>query len=187
MASPLSDQNLPPVDAGHVPMTEEFGGFKRNMPAPGPLIVAMLLVGLAVGAGIYFLRYEPVASGAMGPAFAVDLPDHSTVLVTVQISVKNISKKPIFLKNVRVTVRTNRGEFSDDFAPVSDFERYFQAYPELRQHSTEGLKRDTRIAPGEQASGTVIVSFPLSKDAFDARQATTATVSFYDQKPIVIK
>lgn len=187
MASQASDPNPQPADAGHVPMTEEFGGFKRNMPAPGPLIVAMLLVGLAVGAGVYFLRYEPVASGAVGSVFAVDLPDHSTVLASVQISVKNISKKPLFLKNVRVTVRTSKGEFHDDFAPVSDFERYFQAYPDLRQHSTQGLARDTRIAPGEQASGTVIVAFPLSKDAFEARQATSATVSFYDQKPIEIK
>jgi hypothetical protein len=187
MASSLSNPNLQPEDAGHVPMSEEFDSFKRTMPAPGPLIAAMLLVALAVAAGVYFLRYEPVASGALGPAFAVDLPDHHTVLASVQLTVKNISKKPIFIKGVKVTIRTDKDEFSDDFAPVSDFERYFQAYPELRQHSTQGLANNTRIAPGEQASGTVIVSFPLSKDIFDARKATTATVAFYDHRSIVIK
>ena len=187
MASPLSNPNPQPEDAGHVPMTEEFDSFKRTMPAAGPLIIAMLLVALAVAAGVYFLRYQPVASGSLGPAFAIGLPDQHTVLASVQLTVKNISKKPLFVKDVKVTVRTGKGEFSDNSAPVSDFERYFQAFPELRQHSSQALAGDTRIAPGEQASGTVIVSFPLSKEAFDGRQATTATVSFYDQKPILIK
>ena len=186
MASPLSNPN-PKPDAGHVPMTEEFDSFKRTLPAAGPMIVAMALVALAIAAGVYFLRYEPVASGSIGPAFAVNLPDQRTVLASVQLTVKNISKKPLFVKSVKVTVRTAKGEFSDNFAPASDFESYFQAYPELRQHSTQALASDTRIAPGEQAAGTVIVGFPLSKDAFDARQAMSATVSFYDQKPIVIK
>ena len=187
MASPLSNPNPQPEDAGHVPMTEEFDSFKRTMPAAGPLIIAMLLVALAVAAGVYFLRYQPVASGSLGPAFAIGLPDQHTVLASVQLTVKNISKKPLFVKNVQVTVRTAKGEFSDNFAPVADFESYFQAYPDLRQHSGRPLASETRVAPGEQATGTVIVSFPLSKDDFDARQATSATVSFYDQRPIVIK
>ena len=187
MASPLSNPNPQPEDAGHVPMTEEFDSFKRTLPAAGPMIVAMALVAIAIAAGVYFLRYEPVASGSVGQAFAVNLPDQRTVLATVQLTVKNISKKPLFVKSVKVTVRTAKGEFSDNFAPASDFESYFKAYPELRQHSGQPLASDTRIAPGEQASGTVIVSFPLSKDAFDARQGTSATVSFYDQRPIVIK
>jgi hypothetical protein len=187
MASPLSNPNLQPEDAGHVPMTEEFDTFKRNMPAAGPMIVAMALVALVVAAGVYFLRYTPVASGSVGGAFAVELADQRTVLATVQLTVNNIGKKPLFVKGVKVTVRTGQGEFSDNFAPVSDFERYFQAFPELRQHSTQPLASETRIAPGEQASGTVLVSFPLSKNAFDTRQAITATVSFYDQRSILIK
>ena len=187
MASPITNPNQKPQDAGHVPITEEFDSFKRNMPAAGPVVIGIVLVALALGLAAYFLRYTPVATGSIDQAFAINVPSQNIVLAALQMTIKNETKKPIFLKNVKITVRTDKGEFSDDFASVSDFERYFQALPELRQHSTAGLVRETRIAPGAQISGTVIVSFPMNKDSFDRRQATTATVSFYDQKPIEIK
>jgi hypothetical protein len=168
-------------------MTEEFDSFKHTMPSAGPVMIAMLLLALAIGAAAYFLRATPVASGSIDQAFAVNVPGQDLALATVQLSLTNISKKPLFLKNVKITIRTSKGDFSDDFGSVSDFERYFQAFRELRQHSIAGLMRDSRIAPGGQISGSVVVSFPVSKELFDARQGMTATVSYYDQRPVEIK
>jgi hypothetical protein len=119
--------------------------------------------------------------------FAVNVPGQDLALATVQLSLTNISKKPLILKNVKITIRTSKGEFSDDFGAVADFERYFQAFPELRQHSIAGLMRDSRIAPGGQISGSVMVSFPVTKELFDNRQGMTATVSYYDHRPVEIK
>ena len=191
MANPLfnpkSNPGSDPDDAGHVPMTEEFDSFKHTMPSAGPVMIAMVLLAIAIGAAAYFLRATPVASGSIDQAFAVNVPGQDIALATVQLSLTNISKKPLFLKNVKITIRTGKGEFSDDFGSVSDFERYFQAFPELRQHSITGLTRESRIAPGDRISGSVMVSFPVSKESFDNRQGITATVSFYDRRPIEIK
>ena len=187
MSSPLSNRNPDPDDAGHVPMTEEFDSFKHTMPAVGPVAIGMVLLAVALGAAAYFLRATPVGAGSIDQAFAVNIPGQASALATVQLSLKNLSKKPLFLKDVKITIRTDKGEFSDDFGSVSDFERYFQAFPELRQHSVAGLMRDSRIEPGAQLSGSVVVSFPVSKESFDNRQAMTATVSYYDQRPIEIK
>jgi hypothetical protein len=49
------------------------------------------------------------------------------------------------------------------------------------------LTRESRIAPDDRISGSVMVSFPVSKESFDNRQGITATVSFYDRRPIEIK
>jgi len=195
MASPLFDPKFDPKsnassdpeNAGHVPMTEEFDSFKHTMPAAAPVIIAMVLLAIAVGAAVYFLRPMPVSSGNIDQVFAVNVPGQDLALATVQLSLTNISKKPLFLKNVKITIRTGKGEFSDDFGSVSDFERYFQAFPELRQHSIAGLTRESRIAPGDRISGSVVVSFPVSRESFDNRQGMTATVSFYDRRPIEIK
>jgi len=168
-------------------MTEEFDSFKHTMPSAGPIIIAMVLLAIAIGAGAYFLRATPVGSGSIEQAFAVNVPGQDLALATVQLSLANLSKKPLFLKNVKITIQTGKGQFSDDFGSVADFERYFQAFPDLRQHSVAGLTRETRIAPGGQVSGSVVVSFPVSKESFDNRQAMTATVSYYDQRPIEIK
>jgi hypothetical protein len=188
MASPLSNPSSNDSnDAGHVPMTEEFDSFKHTLPSVGPVIIGMALLAIAIGAAIYFLRPTPVASGSIDQAFAVNVPGQNLALATVQLSMTNVSKKPLFLKNVKITIRTDKGDFSDDFGSATDFERYFQAFPELRQHSITGLTRESRIAPGDRISGSVVVSFPVSKESFDNRQAITATVSYYDQtRPIVI-
>ena len=122
MASPLSNPKSnpgsDPDDAGHVPMTEEFDSFKHTMPSAGPVVIAMVLLAIAVGAAAYFLRATPVASGSIDQAFAVNVPGQGAALATVQLSLTNISKKPLFLKNVKITIRTNKGEFSDDFGSV---------------------------------------------------------------------
>jgi hypothetical protein len=157
------------------------------MSAVGPVAIAMALLAIAVGVAAYFLRATPIGAGSIDQAYAVNVPGQDLALATVQLSLTNISKKPLFLKNVKITIRTDKGEFNDDFGSVSDFERYFQAFPDLRQHSIAGLTRDTRIEPGARISGSVVVSFPVSKESFDNRQGMTATVSYYDQRPIEIK
>ncbi len=174
-------------DAGHVPLTEEFDSPKHTMPDKGPVIIALVFVAIVLATVAYVFRPQPVGTGTIDEAFAAGVPNRSTVLATVQLTVKNDSKKPLTIRNVNITVRTDAGEFSDDSASVADFGRYFAAFPDLQQHSIEGLAREMKIPPGQQLSGSVIVSFPVTKEQFDNRRALTATVSFYDQKSIEIK
>lgn len=175
-----------PVDAGHVPITEEFDSPKHTMPDKGPIVIALVLVALVLGVLAWVFRATPVATGSIDEAFAVNVPNQSTVLSTVQLTIKNVSNKTLTLRNINVTVRTDKGEFSDDFANVADFGRYFQAFPELQQHSIEGLPRDLKIPPGAQVSGSVVVGFPITQEDFQNRRAMTASVSFYDHNPVHI-
>lgn len=176
-----------PEDFGHVPITEEFDSPKHTLPDKGPVIIALALVVVAVAAIVWFFRATPVASGSIDEAFAVDVPGQNIVLATVQLTIKNVTEKPLVLRNINVTAQTDKGEFSDDFSAVSNFQRYFQAFPDLQQHSIEGLQRDLNIPPGQQVSGSVIVSFPVTKPEFDARRALSASVSFYDHPPVTIQ
>jgi hypothetical protein len=174
-------------DAGHIPITEEFDSPKHTMPDKAPVIIALLLVAIVVGVVAYIFRPQPVGNGTIDEAFAVGIPNRSTVLATIQLTVKNASDKPLHIRNVNITVRTDQGEFSDDSASVVDFGRYFAAFPDLQQHSIEGLAREMKIPPGQQLSGSVIVSLPVTKEQFDNRRGLTASVSFYDQKMIEIR
>jgi hypothetical protein len=178
---------LDPDDAGHVPITEEFDSPKHTMPDKGPVIIALVLVAIAVAAIAFFFRSTPAATGSIDEAFAVDVPSQGTVLATVQLTIKNATKKPLALRNINITVRTDKGEFSDDFASVSDFERYFRAFPDLKTHSIEGLSHDLTIPVGAQVSGSVIVSFPVTKEQFDARRALVATINVYGNRPVIIQ
>jgi hypothetical protein len=176
-----------PQDAGHVPITEEFDSAKHTMPDVGPVVIALVLVAIAVAVIAYVFRATPVATGTIDEAYAVDVPDQNTVLATVQLTIKNVTKKALTLRNINVTVRTDQGEFSDDFANVADFDRFFRAFPELQQHSVEGIARELKIPPGAQVTGSVIVSFPITKDSFDKRRSLVASINFYDNRPIEIQ
>jgi hypothetical protein len=176
-----------PEDAGHVPITEEFDSPKHTMPDKGPVIIALVLVAIAVAAIAFFFRSTPAATGTIDEAFAVDVPSQGTVLATVQLTLRNATKKPLPLRNVNITIRTDKGEFSDDFASVSDFERYFRAFPALKEHSVEGLSHELVIPVGAQVTGSVIVSFPVTKEQFDSRRALIATANFYGHRPVVVQ
>jgi hypothetical protein len=174
------------VDAGHVPITEEFDSAKHTMPDKAPVIIGLLVIMALLAAAALLLRSKPAASGTIDDAFAVQLRNQSSVLSSITFTVKNTTEKPLHLRGITATLRTDQGEWSDESAAVVDFERYFQAYPDLRQHTMEPIARETRIEAGQQRQGSVIVAFPVMQDQFDKKKSVSLTLNFYDQKPIVL-
>lgn len=183
MTSPTNPQE---PDAAHVPMTEEFDSLKHTMPNAVPIVVAMLLVVVILGILAYVLRPKPVVNGSIDEAFAVTVPSQNSSLAIVTLSFKNVTEKSLRLININVAVHAKGSDFNDDFGSVTDFPRYFQALPALEQHARPGLVRDTKVAPMERAVGSVIVSFPLTQEEFDARDSLTATLTFADHAPVKI-
>lgn len=176
----------PEPDAGHVPLTEELDSFKHTMPNAVPVVAAMLLVAIVLGILAYAFRAKPVAAGSIDEAFAATIPNQNSSLAVVTLNFQNVSEKPLRLINVNVAVHAKGSDFSDDFASVTDFPRYFQAVPELEQHTRPGLVRDSKFAPMEKAQGSVIVAFPLTPEEFNARDSLTVTLRFEDHPPVKI-
>ena len=81
---------------------------------------------------------------------------------------------------------TEQGESADDAASAVDYARYLQAFPDLQMYATEPLKVETKIAPGGEAKGSVMVAFPITKEQFYARKDLNVTIFPYDQKAIVL-
>jgi hypothetical protein len=187
MTSPINPQQEPTEPtAAQVPMTEEFDSFKHTLPNAVPVGVAMLLVVLVLGILAYVLRARPVAAGSIDEAFAVTVPNQNSSLAIVNVSFQNVSEKPLRLLNVSVGVNAKGAQFNDDLGAVADYPRYFQAFPELEQHARAALVRDSKLAPMEKASGSVIVSFPLTQEEFDARDSLTVTLTFDGHPPVKI-
>ena len=173
-------------DYAHVPMGEEFDNAKWTMPPWQPVVIALLVVGIAVGIYSYLNKAKPPAAGGVDEVTAVAIPGDS-VMVAINAHFGNSSQYLIKVHNIKATVQTSKGEFSDDAANASDFARYYQAFPDLKQSAKTPLMQDARIAPGANGIGTIIVSFPITKDVFDSRQSLTVTVVPYDGLPIVLK
>ena len=73
-----------------------------------------------------------------------------------------------------------------DAVPAVDAQRYFQAFPDLKQHALNILTAETKLDPGKKVSGTIVVSFPVTADAFAARKSLTVTITPYNEVPIVL-
>jgi hypothetical protein len=164
-------------------MTEEFDRAKWTLPPIGIVFIGLGIVAVVAAILAFSERAKPVVGGGIDNISSVQLPDN-TVLVAVQLHISNATGKQWFIQSIKGTVKTDQGEQSDDAAPATDSQRYFQAFPALGQADTQVLKFDQKLAPGEQENGTVVFSFPIPKDKFDQRKSLTVTLQPFDNQPV---
>ncbi len=167
-------------------IADEFGTAKRNLPPPKVLAIGVLALAV-VAAIVVFTQSRPTSHGTIDDASAVDIPNQNSVLATINVTLRNGGEKPFYIHNMKATIATDSGEFTDDAASPMDFERYFQAFPDLKKHAIEPLRVETKIMPGAEAKGTIVVSFPISQDAFNKRKSLAVVVQPYDQQAVTIK
>jgi hypothetical protein len=182
VASPESAPAPIPFDIG-----EEFGTAKKNLP-PAKVVLIVLGVLLVIG-GIFAIlqRPKPAGGGAVGEVVAVEIPDQNAVMVAINVSFQNDSKQSFTIQDIKVDLDTGNSTFTDDAASAVDFNRYFQAFPALKEHAIAALMRETKIPPGGQATGTIIVSFPITTDQFKNRKWLKVSIIPHDQPvPIVL-
>jgi hypothetical protein len=184
-ASGVNSELSPPTPFN---IGEEFGTAKKNLPSIKILAVTILAV--VIGFFLYALTARSVsnASGAIGEISSVEIPNQNSVMVAVNISITNHGEKPYWIHTIQATLETQAGVFNDQPASAADFDRYFEAFPDLKQHALEPLKAETKILPGGQTSRTILVTFPVLLDAFAARKSLQVTIEPYDQPvPLVLK
>lgn len=189
---PSTTPEAPPPPMPTSPQTdfnigEEFGTAKRNLP-PAKIVAVALAIVLVIALVVIFASSRPNGSGAIDDVNAVTVPDQNSILVAINASIQNAGKKSMWIHNMKATVKTEDGrEFSDDAAAPVDFERYFQAFPALKERAIAPMTVETKIPPGGDAKGTVIVSFPITLDVFNKRKSLTLTIQPYDQRAVEIE
>jgi len=187
----MPDTNFPQpgidYDAGHVPITEEFDSAKRALPPVATLVAALVVVLVFIIGVAYIFRARPVAQGQIDRAFAMQQEDKAYSMVLMQVTLHNVADKTLYIKEIKAEITTDQGTSVDDAASAVDFDRYLSAFPDLRMYATEPLKVETKIPPGGQVQGSVLVAFPITKDQFYARKNLDVTIIPYDQKPLELR
>jgi hypothetical protein len=184
---PANPPTEPATERTDFNIGEEFGTAKRNLPPPKVLAIALVLV-LVVALIIVFASSRPNGSGSIDDVNAVEIPDQNSILATINVSVHNSGNKSMWIHNMKATVKTDDShEFSDDAAAPVDFERYFQAFPTLKARAIAPLTVETKIPPGADAQGTMMVSFPVTLDAFNKRKSLIVSIQPYDQRAVEIE
>jgi hypothetical protein len=166
---------------------EEFGTAKKNLP-PARIVLIGVGIVLVVGAILaFFQRPQPSATGSIDQMVSVEIPNQGSVMAAINVSFRNNGVKPFWIHTIKAELDTANGTFSDDAASPVDFDRYYQAFPALKQYAIQPLEREAKIEPGAQIQGTIVVSFPVTPEAFAGRKVLKVIVQPYDQPaPLVL-
>lgn len=198
-AKPTPPPQTPP-DAGHVPITEEFDSPKWTLPPVIPIVIGLGIVLVVIGVLVFGAKAKPGGSGGITGVYAVDMKNQPGVLAIVHVHMTNIGEQPMWIKSAAVTIDTEQGKWTDQAAAPMDFKRYFEAYPELKQYEKSPLAAETKIAPGGQLDGMILVGYPpppepnattppiaFTKADFDKRKGLTVDIDLYDRRPLQLK
>ncbi len=176
-----------PTEQTEFNIGEEYGTARKSLPPAG--IVAICLVVVVAIAALWALthRAHAQATGSIDDVVSVPIPGQDMVMVAINVSIQNGGEKPSWIHTIQVTTEAGGNTLTDDAAPAVDVQRYFQAFPDLKQHALDVLTTEARMNPGSKIAGTIVVSFPVKADVFAARKSLTVTIAPYDELPLVLK
>jgi hypothetical protein len=200
MSDPISDQmpdpSTPPAQSAAPlePMAEfhigdEFGTAKRNLPPLGIVLICIAAVALIVGIFAFKERPKPQGAGSIDFVSAAEVPGQNMILAAITMTLRNTTDKPLWIHTLKAQLTTADDKaFEDEAASVVDLDRYFQAFPALKESAEPPLSPETKLSAGTDQRGTIIVGFKVTKEVFDQRKSLAVSIQPYDQVlPIVLK
>jgi hypothetical protein len=168
-------------------IADEFGTAQRNLPPIKLLLIVTAVILIIVGIASFFQRAKPQGAGALDTVTAVDLPGQNSVLVALTFTLHNSGQKSLWVHNIEGKLVTSSGESTGDAVSAVDFDRYYQAFPALKENSQDALSPENKLEPGQEIKRTVMVSFPVTLEVFNQRRSVSVVVQPYDQPvPIVL-
>jgi hypothetical protein len=184
--SPPPQQRVEPATPFSI--GEEFGTANRTLPPAGIVVICIAAVAVVLGILAFTQRAKPQGGGSIDVVTAAEVPGQNSVLSAVTLTLRNTGEKPIWIHTIKARLTTADGKtFNDDAASGVDLERYAQAFPVLKENAQSPLLPETKILPGTEHRGTVVVGFPVSKQAFDERKSLAISIQPYDQPlPVVL-
>jgi len=193
----MADQPVPPpsqpLSPPAKPVTEfnigdEFGTAKRNLPPAGIVLICIAAVAVIVGIFAFKQRAKPQGAGSIDFVTAVEVPGQNLILAAVTITLHNSGNRPLWIRTLKARLTTADGKtFDDEAASGVDLDRYAQSFPALKENAQAALLPETKIMAEREQKGTIVVSFPVTKQAFEERKSLTVTIQPYDQPvPVVL-
>jgi len=183
--SPAAPVPAPPAASAPAGPTinigEEYGTAKKNLPPAKIVVIAVIGVAIVVAIASFVKRARPQASGTLDNVVAVEIPGQDQTMAALTFTIRNTSDKILYVHTLEGVLKQASGETRADAVSAVDFDRYYQAFPNLKNGAQPALPPETKIQPDETVSRTIIVVFPVKLDAFNQRQSVSVKVWPYDQ------
>jgi hypothetical protein len=123
-------------------------------------------------------------------------PVQDEVYVLLTVHIEDRLRLPLFLKDFTATLTPSNpdGTPAEDITTSAieklDVPNLYTSFPALKtladQQATPLLLRETQIEPGQSAEGLVLLHFPVTQAAWDARKSATLSIALYHQQPLAV-
>lgn len=160
---------------------EEYGTAKKNLPPAKIVLIAVAGVLVIVLIASFLKRAKPQGSGSLDNVVAVEIPGQKSTLAALTFTLHNSSDKALYIRELQGSVKTASGDSKGDAVSAVDFDRFFQAFPALKNGAQPALAPEVRIEVGQSVSRTIIVPFSISLDQFNQRKSVSAIIWAYNQ------
>jgi len=166
---------------------EEFGTAKKNLPPAKIVLIAVGAVIVVVLIASFLKRAKPQAAGSLDNVSAVEVPGQTTTMVALTFTINNSSSKAFYVRTIGGSVTTATGEEKADAVSAVDFDRYFQAFPTLKNGAQQPMPPEAEVPSGSSVTRTIIVGFPVTLDAFNQRKSVSVVIWPYNETvPVVL-
>jgi hypothetical protein len=179
----------PPVPSGPtINIGEEYGTAKKNLPPIKVVLIAVGVVLVVVLIASFLKRAKPQAAGSLDNVVAVEIPGQTATMVALTFTVQNTSNKSFYVRTVGGSLKPSSGDdLKVDAVSAVDFERYFQAFPALKNGVQQALLPEAEISAGGSVTRSIVVAFPVSLEAFNQRKSVSVVIWPYNETvPVVL-
>jgi len=179
----------PAIPAGPtISIGEEYGTAKKNLPPAKIVLIAVGAVLVVVLIASFVKRAKPQGSGSLDNVVAIEIPGQNSTMVALTFTLHNGSDKALYIRELQSGLKTASGDATADAVSAVDFDRYFQAFPDLKSGSQPALSPETRLEPGATMNRTIIVAYQKTLAEFNQRQAVSVIIWPYNETvPIILK
>src|ERR1051326_79089 len=160
---------------------EEYGTASSSAPPPKVVLIAVGAVLVVVLIASFIKRAKPQASGSLDNVVAVEIPGQNSTMVALTFTLRNSSDKMLYVHNIQAIAKTPTGDSTGDAVSAVDFDRYFQAFPTLKEGAQPALSPEAKIPPRETVKGTVIVAFSIPLNTFVEHKSVSVLIWPYSQ------
>lgn len=161
---------------------EEYGTAKKNLPPAKIVLLAIGAVVVVLIIASFLKRPTAQGKGSLDNVVAVEIPGQGSTMVALTFTLLNSSDKTLYVHSIQSTLKGPSGNSTADAVSAVDFDRYFQAFPTLKNGSAPPLPPETKLQPNEATTRTIIVAFPVTLDVFNQRKSVSVVVWPYDQQ-----
>lgn len=166
---------------------EEYGTARKNLPPAKIVLIAVGAVLVVVLIASFLKRAKPQGSGSLDNVVAVEIPGQNSTMAALTFTLHNGSDKALYIREIKSSVKLPSGDAEADAVSAVDFDRYFQAFPDLKNGAQPALAPEVRLEPGETVNRTVIVAYQKPLNEFNQRTAVSVIIWPYNYTvPIVL-